>query len=243
MNHKMIPPISRRTGGKWYCCKKVLAHFPTTYDTYIEPFVGGGSIYFNSPKKEIEVINDLDSHLIDMYQVCKEQAFEIEAKQYTLEEYTRLKEPTPDLRTKLTNKIIVTRLSHFGIGKFDHPNRNISTSFVNKFKQHHLRLQDTMILNKDYKEIISNFDSPDSFFYLDPPYENSNKTVRCDYTDINLEELQQILTNIKGKFLLSLNDSERTRDLFKEFSIDLIPTSYFGRKQDRKVNDLIIKNY
>jgi DNA adenine methylase len=241
----MIKPIIGRVGGKWYCCKKVLAHFPTDYDTDIEPFVGGGSIYFNSPKKENEIINDLDSDLVDLYKVCKEKAFEIEAKTYTQEEYTRLKEePTFDSRTKIINKIILTRLSKFGIGNFKSSSPSISTSFVNKYKQHHERLQGAIICNKDYREIISTFDSPSSFFYLDPPYENSNKTVRCNlYTDIDLEELKQILTSIKGKFLLSLNDSERIRDLFKEFTIDIVPTSYFGRVKDRNVNDLIIKNY
>ena len=241
----MIKPIIRRVGGKWYCCKKVLAYFPTDYDTYIEPFVGGGSIYFNSPKKEIEVINDLDSDLVEIYQVCKERAFEIESKTYTQEDYTRIKkEPTFDLRTKIINKLIITRLSMFGIGNYFESRSNISPSFINKYKQHHERLQETVICNKDYKEIISNFDSPSSFFYLDPPYENSNKTVRLGvYNDINLDELKQILTNIKGKFLLSLNDSVRIRDLFKEFSIEVIPTSYFGRIKDRNVNDLIIRNY
>jgi DNA adenine methylase len=241
----MIKPIISRVGGKWYCCKKVLAHFPTDYDIYIEPFVGGGSIYFNSPKKGMEVINDLDSNVIDIYQVCKEKAFEIEAKTYTQEDYTRLKEePALDVRTKLTNKLITRRLSFFGIGKFNSENATISASFCNKYKKYHERLQDTLICNKDYKEIIATFDSPSSFFYLDPPYENSSKTVRGNiYCDIDLDELKQILTCIKGKFLLSLNDSERVRNLFNEFTIDIVPTSYFGRTKDRKVNDLIIKNF
>jgi DNA adenine methylase len=241
----MIKPIIGRTGGKWYCCKKVLVHFPTDYDIYIEPFVGGGSIYFNSPKKGMEVINDLDSNLIDIYQVCKEKAFEIEAKTYTEEDLTRVKEePALDIRTKVINKVISTRLSHFGIGNFDKNRNTISPSFVKRCKQHHERLQDTLICNKDYKEIIATFDSPSSFFYLDPPYENSNKTVRSnEYCDIDLDELKQILTCIKGKFLLSLNDSGRVRNLFNEFTIDVIPTQYAGRAKDKKVTELIIKNF
>ena len=241
----MNKPIVHRIGGKWYCCKKVLSHFPTDYDTYIEPFVGGGSIYFNSPKKVIEVINDLDSELVDIYQVCKERAFQIEAKTYTQEEYTRIKEePDIDLRTKITNKLIISRLSFFGIGNFNNDNSTISPSFCNKYERYHERLKDTLICNKDYKEIIATFDSASSFFYLDPPYEDSNKTVRGNlYTDIDLDELKQILTHIKGKFLLSLNDSERNRNLFKDFTIETVSTSYCGRKKNKNVDDLIIKNY
>jgi len=241
----MIKPIIERVGGKWYCCKRVLSYFPTDYNVYIEPFVGGGSIYFNSPKKGIEVINDLDSNLIDIYQLCKERAFEMESKTYTQEDYTRIKEePTSTLRSTITNKLLLTRLSYFGIGKFRLGRSSISTSFCNKFHQHHERLQDTLLCNKDYKEIISTYDSPSSFFYLDPPYENSNKTVRGNvYGDIDLDELKQIVTCIKGKFLLSLNDSDRIRNLFNEFTIDVIPTSYSGRIKERKVNDLIIKNF
>jgi DNA adenine methylase len=238
--------IIARTGGKTACCKKVLAYFPTTYDSYVEPFVGGGSIFFNSPKKDIEVINDLDSNLIDIYRVCKERAFEIEPKVFTEEEYERLKEPSIDLRTKVINKVLLTTLSKFGLGgKFNIYRTTVSRSYCNKFKKQHERLENTIICNQDYKDIIFTYDSPSTFFYLDPPYENSAKTVGKlgSYTDIDLDELKQIVTCIKGKFLLSLNDSERIRELFKEFTINEVPTVYFGRVKDRYVTDLIIKNF
>lgn len=238
-----IKPLKPRNGGKWYCHKKVIAHFPVGYTLYAEPFVGGGSIYFNTPHCETEVINDLDSTLINAYRCCKEEAFYIEAKTYTEEDYNQVKKEQPVTdRDKIIREMKLARLSFFGIGNFtDHKKRNIVNEQVNKkFIQQHKRLQHTTICNKDYKEIITTYDSPSTFFYLDPPYENSNKTVQ-EYTDIDLEKLRDVVCTIKGKFLLSLNDSERTRELFKDFHIDTISTYYIRSK--RYVNELIIKNY
>ena len=64
--------------------------------------------------------------------------------------------------------------------------------------------------------MISHFDTPETFFYLDPPYEGSN-----DYGSgrIHPEEVFEIVKKIRGKFLLSYNDSPNIRRIFKGFHI------------------------
>lgn len=106
-------------------------------------------------------------------------------------------------------------------------------------------LKHATITNKDYKLILQKYDSPTTFFYLDPPYENSSKAFYHD-TDMNYEEMRDILLQLKGYFLMSINDSPYIRKVFKDFKIKKI--NVFTRwssneKTEKKRKELLIMNY
>ena len=111
-------------------------------------------------------------------------------------------------------------------------------------------LEDVIIRNEDWYNILIEYDSENTFFYLDPPYENSNITVKRHtvgtgvlqtYTDIDLGALINVLRTIKGKFLMTLNDSERIRELCRDFTI-LTYTARYARS-NKTATELIIKNF
>jgi DNA adenine methylase len=113
------------------------------------------------------------------------------------------------------------------------------------YNKHKERLKKTLILNKNYKDVIKKYDSPTTFFYLDPPYEGSNKS-HYDFPEFDFLELFEILKNIKGYFLLSYNYSIDVKKLFKDFNIQIIKTKYSsGTKggQDIIKKELLISNY
>lgn len=69
----MEKPINspfRYAGGKFYARKLILEHIPA-HQVYVEPFVGGGSIFFAKPKVETNILNDADKELINVYKVIK----------------------------------------------------------------------------------------------------------------------------------------------------------------------------
>ena len=69
-NNKNLNPIVKWSGGKKDELNHILPHIPSSYSTYLEPFIGGGAVYFNlNPKKA--VINDVHKELIDFYQSIK----------------------------------------------------------------------------------------------------------------------------------------------------------------------------
>ena len=57
--------------------------------------------------------------------------------------------------------------------------------------------------------------------------------------------LKELLANIKGKFIMSINDAEEIRTLFKDFKIEEVSTSYTAGGADKKkrVQELLIRNY
>jgi len=94
---------------------------------------------------------------------------------------------------------------------------------LKKLPDYKAKLKNTTILNKDALSVISQYDGPKTFFYLDPPYEKSAKdriyTATQKAGEFSNEKLAEKLRKIKGKFLLSMNDSAAVRRTFKGFKI------------------------
>jgi len=225
---------------------QVIDSFPKNYENmvYVEPFVGGGSVFFNKEPSEKEIINDSDSELISLYKLVKkypEELQEIINGHYTKKDFLQIKEfhPVSDIG-KIIRKYILTLLSFMARERTFQGDDNKIRKVEKDFKSYSDRLSSVIILNKDYKKVIHDYDSPNTFFYLDPPYEDTNKTL-SDYSDIDFDELFRILSSIKGKFLMSVNNSKRIRDLFKGFYIKKATTIY--RLKHRKVVELLISNY
>jgi len=103
--------------------------------------------------------------------------------------------------------------------------------------------------NKDYEAVVKKYDSPETFFFIDPPYENTAKEFGyAQSSEFDFERLKDVLSKIKGNFLLTINDSKRIRDLFRQFHIKPIkvPNAYSHRKNSKQKAfrpELIITNY
>lgn len=84
----------------------------------------------------------------------------------------------------------------------------------------HERLQKVTIENRNFDVLINKMDRPDTLFYLDPPYYNCENYYGKDiFSRDDFITLRDILKNIKGKFILSLNDVPEVRELFADFNI------------------------
>lgn len=244
-------PLVKRQGGKFYMYKKIIALFPKDYEDmmYVEPFVGGGSIFFNKNPSKKEVINDKDEILHHFYKMVQDDYKDVEQRingNYSEKDFYKLRDMKPTSMSGLAiQDYLLKRLSYIGTGKiFDFEksrrNKNFEIDIDKDLAAYAERLAHTTILNKDFKKVIDMYDSPNTLFYLDPPYENSNKTIE-NYKDIDLDELAHILTHLKGKFIMSINDSKANRVRFKRFHIGTLTTRY--ALKTRVVTELIIKNY
>jgi DNA adenine methylase len=244
-----LKPITARVGGKVLLKKQIVnKYFPpsSSYNTYVEPFVGGGSVYFYKNKdNHKEVVNDLDPSIYELFKGFQKYAnidFAGEVNgDYTEEDFNDIKKSQPSNDyDKFLKTYLLYKLSYFGKGElFGKP--RISANF-NGYEE---RLRNTDILNKDYKEVIKKYDSPKTFFYLDPPVRE--QTGKFNFPAINSIELAEICKNIKGKFLLSLADTSISRKLFRDFTIVTISTKNIGKVSDggqlHKTNEYLIMNY
>jgi DNA adenine methylase len=109
----------------------------------------------------------------------------------------------------------------------------------------HLRMSQVTIENLPWQEYVKRYDSPTTFFYVDPPYygfESIYGKGMFSRDDFGL--MAEQLGAIKGKFLMSINDVAAIRELFGSFRIREVQTTYCSRKvANTAVQELLIGNY
>lgn len=251
----MIKPPICRVGGKSKLRKTIIEMIPE-HTCYIEPFFGAGWVYFGKDTSKIEVINDIDRELINLFRTIKYHAPEIErllAYEFSgrdiFEEY---KNCTLEYMTEIHRSIrflyLITQSfagkgNNYGYGTTTKPGQQIFyKDMLLKLRE---RLKNTYVENLSFEKIIDKYDREHSFFFCDPPYIET-----CGYGNKFGEEehllLRNKLKNIKGKFLLTINDHPLARELYKDFNIKEVDVNYSISKEQKargKYKELIITNY
>ena len=113
------------------------------------------------------------------------------------------------------------------------------------------KLNGATIENLDFEELIDRYSMREGdFVYLDPPYVVADKKdyYRNPFNSKQHKQLKNVVDNItknSGKFMLSYDDREDIRELYKEYEVNTIETKYVGRRSDpsKDFTELIITNY
>lgn len=210
-------------GGKQSLLGRILPLIPT-HEIYVEPFAGGGAVYFAKTPAPYECINDLNGHIVTFYKVLKSN-FPILRKliQETISSRAIHRKCKFILdNAQFHNEIEVawavwvqTNMSFsakigagYGYGRSVTCVRKIVNKKL-KFGKHLLkRIEFTDIECNDALKVIKSRDSESAFIYADPPYFNSDCGHYKGYTENDFNDLLLTLSEIKGKFLLSSYDSD-----------------------------------
>lgn len=100
-----------------------------------------------------------------------------------------------------------------------------------------------MIENKDFQNLMEVYDRKNALFYLDPPYYNSKKYYDEEFGEDDHMRLLETLKKIKGKWILSYNNHDKIKEMYREFRV--LETGRFNNLSNRngEYKELIIKNY
>jgi len=243
-------------GGKKLLRNKIIEQFPETaeYDRYIEVFGGAGWVLFAKEKHaEMEVFNDANGELINLYRCVK---YHSEALQKELNWNLVSREQFFDNREQLhirgmtdiqrAARFFILIKNSFGtdLRSFGVRGRNLDNAieYLSIVKD---RLRSTVIENKDFESLIKTYDRDRALFYLDPPYYEAEKYYDVGFREQDHIRLKEALDNLKGKFILSYNDSDYIRKLYADYKI--IETerqnNLLCKGSSEKYKELIIKNY
>lgn len=229
---KPTRPVLRYHGGKWMIGKWIISHFPS-HRIYVEPFGGAASVLMQKDRSFMEVYNDMDDDIVNMFQVLRDPK-----KADRLCELLRL---TPWSRVEFVNsykpvkepierarRTIVRAFMAFGTtsrrqgmtgfrGKAESKNNTGIRDWFNYPSSLAAvvdRLKGVLIEHRPALEVIEQQDDEETLFYVDPPYPRDTRTsIRYEsrierayaheMTDDDHRELSAALRKVKGMVIIS----------------------------------------
>lgn len=225
--------IIRYPGSKWGIANWIISHFPDGYEkmVYLEPFCGSGAVFFNKRPGAVETINDMDSDVVNLFRVLREQPEELKRvlalTPYSREEYDRSFEACKDPLEK-ARRYMVRTTQAIGAkmdgkcGWRNHKQMKIGgtackwggiTNSIDLAAQR-LRGSTTNLVQIEHMDafrLIERYNSPDVLMYLDPPYvrstRKSGKLYRYEMNDEQQKQLMELITESKAKIIISGYDS------------------------------------
>lgn len=218
----MKTPISYY-GGKQQLLQHILPLIPE-HQIYVEPFFGGGAVFWAKEPVKCEVINDVNMNIVNFYEVLKHDYFGlrklVEATLHSRETYKKamiiydspwLFPDNPVLRAwafwVVTNQGFSCRIGTWGYDR-DKRARTIQNKIDAFQEELSDRMRYTQIECNEAHKVIESRDTEATFFYVDPPYIDSNQGHYGGYTHEHFRRDLDALSRVKGKFLLSSYPSE-----------------------------------
>ncbi len=239
-------PFLKWAGGKRQLVNDLIQYMPEKYQTYYEPFLGGGALFLRLQPNQA-IVNDSNSELINCYCIVRDSLNELidelrkykndEEYYYEVRRWDRRKDY--QLKTpvqKAARIIFLNKTCYNGLfrvnsqGQFNVPfgrykKPNILDEAVLKAVSDYLKAAQIEILNTDFAEAVKKANKND-FIYFDPPYDPISSTSSFTGYDVNgfdrhqqkrLKEVVDELNSRNCKVLLSNAHTDFIIDLYKDY--------------------------
>jgi len=223
-------PAVRWPGGKTCLLDSLLPLIPK-HEAYVESFAGGLAVLLAKPRSKVEVVNDVESDLVTFYRCVR---FHSEVLLTEMEFVLNSREEFNDFRAQpgLTDiqraaRWFVRNKIGFG-GKVDSFGFSVTqghSSRVNRMesiRQLNVRLDRVTIEHLDWQKCLDLYDRPTTFFFLDPPYTDCGDTNYSAWKESDILLLRQRLDRLRGRWLLTLNDSGPIRSIFHDCQLKAV---------------------
>jgi DNA adenine methylase len=250
-------------GGKQQLAKTILGLIPE-HRLYCEPFLGGAAVFFAKEPSKVEIINDTNGEIINFYEVMQRDFSALE-KEVAISLHSRKRHrqarviyENPEMFDRVKRAWAVWMLANSSYGcaldggygydrtggtskKLDNKRASFSIDYA-------IRLQRTQIECCDALRIIQSRDTPDAFFYIDPPYVGADQGHYDGYTQEDFDNLLKLLKGLKGKFLLSSFRNENLREITKRnrwhtLELKMACSMTHGQKVKRQKVEVLTANY
>lgn len=277
-------------GGKKALRSLIYQRMPKEFGRYVEVFGGGGWVLFGKPPgADMEVYNDFNADLANLFRCVKERPFALlkelnflplngrdefnvlkkylEKEEFT-SEYLReelelaqqnLSGPQfEEIKAILMESAVMNDVKRaaafFKLIRYSYGSGCTSYGCqpFDIRKTFHLiwsgsrRLKDTVIENKDFEALIRQYDRDNAFFYCDPPYFETEGHYAVEFRREDHARLRDTLAGCQGKWLVSYNDCEYIRELYKDYQIEAVSRiNNLAQRYDNgcEFPEVLISNY
>ena len=250
-------PVAPYIGGKRNLAKRLVARIEATpHVTYAEPFVGMGGVFLRRTlQPKAEVINDWSREVSNLYRVLQVHyvAFMdmLRFQLTTRAEFERLTQVESRTLTDMQRaaRFLYLQRVAFG-GKVNGRNFGVSYGRAGTFdvtklgpmlEDLHVRMAGVVIECLPWQEFMARYDRDDVLFYLDPPYWGSEDDYGAElFGREQFALMAEVLASLKGRFILSINDTPGVRETFQGFEVEAVDTTYTISGQAQRAGELII---
>lgn len=266
-------PFLKWVGGKGRLLEQIAPHLPTQFETYHEPFVGGGAVFFKL-RPSSAVISDVNPRLIECYQSIRDRPLELidrldaHRRAHSQDHYyaSRARMNSQADRAPIDRAalfIYLNKTCYNGLyrensrGEFNVPMGRYDAPSV--YDAEHLMavsrsLANVDIRNEPFSEVLDRA-RPGDFVYFDPPYVPVSRT--ASFTGYHASgfdaELQSALARLfatlsrRGVYvMLSNSDCPFVRELYKGWCIETIMASRaINSRADARgaVREVLVKSW
>jgi DNA adenine methylase len=243
---KVERPILRYHGGKWILAKWIIGLMPP-HRIYVEPFGGGGSVLMRKPRSYAEVYNDRWDVVVNVFRVLRDEAkaerlkTALELTPFSYTEFMAVGDDSEADDVERARQTIFRSFAGFGSASV---NADFSTGFrANSHRSgtspahvwaHYPeqirafvdRLAGVCIENRDALNLIPQHDSPQTLYFVDPPYVHSTRNMKranasyaFEMSDADHRELAQVLKAARGMVMLCGYNCDLYRELYGEWKM------------------------
>lgn len=253
----MSTPIFPWMGGKRRMAKHILPEFPE-HECYVEPFCGGAALFFMKEPSRVEVINDFDGEVVNLYRVVAHHLEEL-VRQFrwslvsrVMFDWANMQIPATLTDIQRAARFFYLQQSCFGAKPTGRTFGTATTSppklnllrIEEKLSEAHLRLARTTIEHLDWKECIRRYDREHTLFYLDPPYWETAGYAPGAFNFEQYQAMAELAGSIKGRMVISINDHPQIRGVFAGLRLKEVPLRHtVGGHGGKQANELIYFNW
>ncbi|MGE4243519.1 DNA adenine methylase [Ramlibacter sp.] len=251
-------PIVPWVGGKRRLAAEILPWFEA-HTCYVEPFAGAAALLFNKTPSKVEVLNDVNTDLVNLYRVVRHHLEEF-VRQFkwalTSRKLFEWAQATPpetltDIQ-RAARFFYLQKLAFgakvegqtFGTATTGSPALNLMR-IEEELSAAHLRLSRVVIEHLDWAACIERYDRPHTLFYCDPPYWGT-EGYGVGFGLEQYDRMAELLRTMQGKAIVSVNDIPEMRRAFKGLTMRRVAIRYSvgasGRGRGEK-GELLVRNW
>lgn len=247
-------------GGKSKLAKEIVEAISSEHKTYVEVFGGALSVLYAKAPSRLEVVNDINSELVNLHRCIRTNPQSLSMYLNNMLISRELFDEIKTKKIKPRNKIEAAAFYLYQLTQsFGSKGDNFAMSaksgrkpkdIYKSYQKWASRLRGVTIENKSFAELIRLYDKEDVLFYCDPPYVSTESYYKNTggFGLAEHELLADTLSKIKGKFLLSYNDCQYVRELYRDFNIKVTGEIEYtlGKNvhgKNKSVREILISNY
>jgi DNA adenine methylase len=245
-------------GGKSRLAARLASRLPESR-CYCEVFGGAGWVLFAREPAYVEVLNDINGRLVNLYRVVRETpeklaaALELLPRSRALyREFLEGPGPEEAVASAAVYYYLVKNAfsGQVGCGFSSSKKFPGKYSMLADFTPWARRLNKVTLENLAYEDCLRRYDSADAVFYLDPPYLGTERYYGGDFAAADHEGLREVLGGRAGRWLVSYNDCPEVRALYRGYNVEEVRPRYSaakvaaaGRRSPAAGREVWITNY